>query len=266
MIFSNSLYTKSLNYYLAEIKKIPKISKDEELACFKRYRESNDLNSIHRIITAHLRFVVYSVKSYKSCGINLVDLIQEGNIAVMKAAKKYNPEEYPNNRFISFAAKYIKFAIGEYITNFNKLIKFATTKSRRKLVQNGGKFDTLDYSNDNINKISEQLNVNKRDISEYFKWKNCIVHEDENEDIFSSCIVEFDDSLDEDKLSQLLADNLQKIPTRELNIIKERFFNDEPKTYQQIGTEMGISLQRVKQLEIQAINRLKEYFKEYEII
>lgn len=260
---SIAFYTESLDQYLTEVRKLPKISKSEEVECFKKYKEFNDLEAIHKVITAHLRFVVYVAKQYRTYNVNFVDLIQEGNIALMKAAKNYNPEQYPNTRFISYAAVYIKRVIDEFLTKFKHLIKFSTTKSRRKLVQNSGKMLSHEFTKDNINNISRQLNVPENDVKEFLLWKNSIDVDIENEVILQELLYDKTEDLDSNKLYTILEDKLSILPEREIYIIRERYFEDNPKTYQELGIELGVSLQRVKQLELKSLKTLKELLKDY---
>ena len=258
---SITFYTESLDYYLNEVKKLPKITKSEELDYFKKYNEFNDLEAIHKVITSHLRFVVYVAKQYKSYNVNFVDLIQEGNIALMKAAKNYNPEQYPSTRFISYAVVYIRRAIDEYLTKFKQLIKFTTTKSRRKLVQNSGKMLSHEYTKTNIETIARQLKVSEYDVKEFLLWKHCT--DMENDDVLADIPDDTIDESDSKVLHKILEDKLSILPDRELYIIRERYFKDDPKTYQELGVELGVSLQRIQQLEKKSLKTLKELLKDH---
>lgn len=256
--------TSDIGQYLGELRKLPAISKEEELEFFLKYREENCINSMHRIITANLRYVVYIAKFYKNSYVQFQDLIQEGNVGLMVAAKKFDPIAYPDTRFISYAAPYIKSNISECIHKFEKTIKFATTKQKRKLIQNLPKIDYQNQTNANIIHIAETFNVSEKVVSQFLQWKTGDIHLDniitadsiQNELVANSNITS---DIYKEQINSKLNNAIEKLNPREQNIIKCRFLSDNPKTYQELGKEQGCSLQRIQQVETRAIKKIREH-------
>jgi len=124
-------YGDTLDHYLNQLRETPLLSKEEELILFKKLHSSDDLDAARKLVMAHLRFVVHVAKTYKGYGLPLIDLIQEGNIGLMKAVKRYDPEK--NVRLLSFAIYWIRAEIHEFVIKNWKIVKVATTKAQRKL-------------------------------------------------------------------------------------------------------------------------------------
>ena len=121
----------SLDIYLNQLRKTPLLSKEEELVLFKKLNSSDDLEAARKLVLAHLRFVVHVAKTYKGYGLPLLDLIQEGNIGLMKAVKRFDPDK--NVRLLSFAIYWIRAEIHEFVIKNWRMVKVATTKAQRKL-------------------------------------------------------------------------------------------------------------------------------------
>ena len=121
----------SLDIYLNQLRKTPLLSKEEEVVLFKKLNSSDDLEAARKLVLAHLRFVVHVAKTYKGYGLPLLDLIQEGNIGLMKAVKRFDPDK--NVRLLSFAIYWIRAEIHEFVIKNWRMVKVATTKAQRKL-------------------------------------------------------------------------------------------------------------------------------------
>ena len=175
--------TGSIETYINHVMAIPVLSTDEEVELGRKLQNSNDLESAKKLILHNLRYVVYIAKSYSGYGLNLNDLIQEGNVGLMKAVKKYNPEK--NLKLITFAVYWIKSEIHEFVIKNWKIVKVATTKTQRKLFFNlRSKKDSLaSLTSEEAKSIANDLNVPIKDVMEMEKrLHNHDVAIDEKED------------------------------------------------------------------------------------
>ena len=156
----------SLDHYLNQLRETPLISKEQELLLFKKLHSSDDLDAARKLVMAHLRFVVHVAKTYKGYGLPLIDLIQEGNIGLMKAVKKFDPEK--NVRLLSFAIYWIRAEIHEFVLKNWRIVKVATTKAQRKLffkLKSKKTASTWLTESEKIN-IANELNVKTETISQ----------------------------------------------------------------------------------------------------
>ena len=173
--FSNTFLpspTGSLDTYISHIMSIPPLTTEEEVALGRNLQSTNDLESAKKLIMHNLRYVIYIAKSYSGYGLNLNDLVQEGNIGLMKAVKKYDPDK--NLKLITFAVYWIKSEIHEFVIKNWKIVKVATTKSQRKLFFNlRSKKSTLStLSNNEAISIAQDLGVPLKDVIEMEKRMN----------------------------------------------------------------------------------------------
>jgi RNA polymerase sigma-32 factor len=264
----------SLESYLTQVNQFPLLTQEEEFQLAVRYRKDNDIKAAQHLITSNLRFVVKVAFEYKSYGIKLLDLIQEGNIGLMIAVKKFNP--YKGYRLISYAIWWIRAYIQNFIIKNWSLVKIGTTQAQKKLFYKIGKVrKALESSRENEKKyelLAHDLDVAKEDIVEM-------------EQRMSSRDLSLDAPLDEDKELthfDLLQENspnqeevlsqkeekkirerevlnaMKRLSEKEVYVIKNRIMADSPLTLQQIGNHLKLSRERVRQIESEALKKLKK--------
>jgi len=277
---SLSVSTDTLNSYLSHIKKIPQLSETEEHELALKYRDTADIQAAHALVMANLRFVAFISKSYKHYGLPIADIIQEGNIGLMKAVKKFNPEL--GVRLVAFAVYWIKAEIQEYVFRNYKIVKIATTKPHRKLFFNLKKykkqFNFLKYSESVA--IAKELNVPLQDVFEMEKrlfntdvnFDSDEFSNDEETNVFSPSEYLYnsnDNPLDlieahdwSEYKQTVLKNALEKLDNRSLDIIKNRYMTENPLTLKDLSQHHSVSLERIRQLEQQAIKKLKNSFEE----
>jgi len=263
----------SLESYLIKINQFPLLTQKEEFQLAVRYRRHNDIEAAHKLITCNLRFVVKVALGYKTYGVKLADLIQEGNIGLMMAVKKFNP--YKGYRFISYAVWWIRAYIQNYIIKTWSLVKIGTTQAQKKLFYKIGKVrKALESDQENEKKyelLAKDLHVPKGDIVEMeqrMSSRDLSLDSTFGEDHELTHL----DLLQEDRLDQeeLLAQEEEKriqeqkvsnatkrLSEKEMYVIKNRIMADEPLTLQAIGDHLKLSKERVRQIESEALKKLK---------
>ncbi len=266
----------NLNSYIYIVNSWPLLSLQEEIKLIDKCYYLNDFDSVDNLILLHLRFVVFIAKNYSGCGISQDDLIQEGNIGLMKAIKKFNP--FLGVRLISFAVYWIKAEINDYILKNCSIVKMATTKNQKKIyyylkknVKNKSVFSTFE-----INMISRKLNVSIKDIYEmkhrmfskdiYFnfsldndllKYKYFIdnFYLYEQKSYFS---VNYEESRYKENILNKLKIAINYLDNRSKYIIYSRWLNVDKKfTLKELANYFGISSERVRQLEKNAMKKLR---------
>jgi RNA polymerase sigma-32 factor len=264
----------SLESYLVKINQIPLLAPKEEFQLAVRYRKHNDIEAAHKLITSNLRFVVKVALEYKTYGVKLADLIQEGNIGLMMAVKKFNP--YKGYRFISYAVWWIRAYIQNYIIRTWSLVKIGTTQAQKKLFYKIGKVRKALESNQGSEKkyemLAKHLDVPKEDIIEMeqrMSSRDLSLDSTFDEDHELTHL----DLLQEDRLNQeeLLAQEeekrigeqkvihaMKRLSEKEMYVIKNRIMADEPLTLQEIGNQLKLSKERVRQIESEALKKLKK--------
>ena len=264
----------ALNYYLAQLRETPLLSKEQEEELFHRLQKSEDVDAARKLVMSHLRFVVHIAKSYKGYGLPLLDIIQEGNVGLMKAVDRFDPNK--GVRLVSFAVHWIKAEIHEYILKNWRLVKIATTKAQRKLFFNlRSKKKSLDWlTKDEAEKIAEDLNVEVKDVlhmenrlsSNDSSFDGPADHDDESDVMAPSQYLEDkrfspEDIVEADNFEQhnkhLLFSALKDLDERSKDIINRRFLSDEKVTLHDLADEYGISAERVRQIENGALKKLK---------
>lgn len=264
------LQSSTLTQYLAEVKAIPSISADEEYILFKQYHDKNCLQSMHKIITSHLRFVVYIAKQYINYNVPLVDLIQEGNIGLMKAAKSFKLDT--GARFVSYAVSHIKASIYKFVADNFKLIKFTTTKSRRKLFFNKSSVYSIDGSVNKITDVAKELNVPEKDVVEYINYMhidNIPLYNDDGTTIEYAYDSYIDNEIDlqhKEYVYKQLHEGISQLSEREQIIIKSRILDDNKKTLHELAEIFGVSYERIRQNEVNALKKLKNILKDVDCI
>jgi len=266
----------SLESYLVQINQFPLLTKEQEFKLAVRYRKHTDIEAAQKWITSNLRFVVKVAFEYKSYGVKLLDLIQEGNIGLMMAVKKFDP--YKGYRFISYAIWWIRAYIQNFITKTWSLVKIGTTQAQKKLFYKIGKIRKALESNGEDEKkyelLAQDLDVAKEDIIEMeqrmaardlsldapFDEGQELTHLDllkeeslNQEEVFAQD--------EEKKIREHEVQNaMKRLNEKEVYVIKNRIMADEPLTLQQIGDHLKLSRERVRQIESEALKKLKKEF------
>ena len=257
---------------------IPVLTVEDERALAQRYREEEDLDAARELVHSHLRFVVHVARGYNGYGLPLGDLIQEGNIGLMKAVKRFDPDM--GVRLVSFAVHWIRAEMHEFILKNWRIVKVATTKAQRKLFFNLRKSKTrLGWMNaEEVSAIAKDLNVSEREVLEMEARLSgrdigFDAPADEDEDHAppspASYLVAHDEDPSqayeradsEDNQLELLREGLANLDDRSRAIIKRRWLDGESKvTLQELADEYGISAERVRQVEANALKKMKALF------
>ena len=272
--FSNTLLpspTGSLDTYISHIMSIPPLTTEEEVALGRNLQSTNDLASAKKLIMHNLRYVIYIAKSYSGYGLNLNDLVQEGNIGLMKAVKKYDPEK--NLKLITFAVYWIKSEIHEFVIKNWKIVKVATTKNQRKLFFNlRSKKSTLStLSNKEAISIAQDLGVPLKDVIEMEKRMNnhdLAIEDNDDENaspslFLTSSELEPDQVLENEEknlLNTKLYEVINKLDERSKDIVKSRWLSTSKLTLEDLSKKYGVSRERIRQIENESMLKLKENF------
>ena len=268
----------SLDAYIGAVHQIPVLSVDDEQDLARRFRDQTDLDAARELVHSHLRFVVHVARGYNGYGLALGDLIQEGNIGLMKAVKRFDPEM--GVRLVSFAVHWIRAEMHEFILKNWRIVKVATTKAQRKLFFNLRKSKTrLGWMNAaEVSAVAKDLNVSEREVMEMESRLSgrdigfdaptdedndhappspaaYLVANDED----PSMAYEREDS--EDNQMQLLREGLAELDARSRDIIRRRWLDADSKvTLQELADEYGVSAERIRQVEANALKKMKALF------
>lgn len=264
----------SLESYLVQINRFSLLTQEQEFQLAVKYRKYNDLEAAQTLITANLRFVVKVAFEYKSYGVKLLDLIQEGNIGLMMAVKKFNP--YKGYRFISYAIWWIRAYIQNFIIKSWSLVKIGTTQAQKKLFYKIGKVrKALESEGDSEKKyelLAKNLDVAKSDIIEMEQRMSSRDlsldapfddgHELTHLDLLQEGSPNQEEELvreEEKKIREREVLNaMKRLNEKEVFVIKNRIMADSPLTLQEIGTHLKLSRERVRQIESEALKKLKK--------
>ncbi len=268
----------SLDAYIGAVNQIPVLSVDDEQDLARRFREEEDLDAARELVHSHLRFVVHVARGYSGYGLQLGDLIQEGNIGLMKAVKRFDPDM--GVRLVSFAVHWIRAEMHEFILKNWRIVKVATTKAQRKLFFNLRKSKTrLGWLNAaEVSAVAKDLNVSEREVLEMESrlsgrdvgFDASSDDDDDNappspshylvaHDEDPSQAYEREDSADNQL--QLLREGLAGLDQRSRDIIKRRWLDAESKiTLQELADEYGVSAERIRQIEANALKKMKALF------
>ncbi|GIU41911.1 RNA polymerase sigma factor RpoH [Shewanella algidipiscicola] len=263
----------SLEAYIQSAHNISMLEPQEEYELAKRLQETGDLQAAKQLIMSHLRFVIHVAKGYSGYGLPQADLIQEGNIGLMKAVKRFDPDV--GVRLVSFAVHWIKAEIHEYVLKNWRIVKVATTKAQRKLFFNLRKAKKRLgwFSDEEVTMVAENLGVSKADVTEMEsrmaaqdpafdlasdnddEQDYSPVHylEDHSSDLASQ--VE-NDNLEADNQTRLLA-AIKTLDERSQHILQARWLDDQKTTLQELAATYQVSAERIRQLEKNAMNKLK---------
>ena len=270
---------QGLNRYLAEVRKFPMLEKDEEFILAKRWREDGDTESAERMVTSHLRLVAKIAMGYRGYGLPIGEIISEGNVGLMQAVKKFDPDK--GFRLSTYAMWWIRAAIQEYVLRSWSLVKMGTTAAQKKLFFNlrrlKGEMKAIDdgeLSPDQVQKIATRLNVKESEVTSMNRRMShggdaslnvTIGGEDGSaewqdwlEDDTDSQEVQLGKSQEYDARMELLQDAMADLNDRERHIIAERRLADKPKTLEELAEVYNVSRERIRQIEARAFEKLQE--------
>ena len=268
-----------LKNYLEEIKKFPMLSAEEEYTLANRWQVHKDTNAAHQLVTSHLRLVAKIAMGYKGYGLPITDIISEGNIGLMQAAQKFDPEK--GFRLTTYAMWWIKAAMQEYILRSWSLVKIGTTAVQKKLFFNlrSAKnriqaYEEGDLKQENLEKISNQLNVPEKEVinmnrrlsggdpslnasiktdgEQTGEWQDWLESGEPNQE------ETYSEKEEENLRKEMINESLQVLNERELDIIQTRKLSDTPTTLEDLSEKYNISRERIRQIEVRALEKVKE--------
>jgi len=263
----------SLDSYIDRVSQIPVLSKEDEVALAVRFRSEADLDAARQLVLSHLRFVVHIARGYLGYGLPMGDLVQEGNVGLMKAVKRFDPAV--GVRLVSFAVHWIRAEIHEYVLRNWRLVKVATTKSQRKLFFNlrRMKKNLAWLSEAETAAVAKDLGVEVADVREMEQRLSARdmsfdpAPESDDEETYSPALylpasnadpaVEVERAEWEEDSTDRLSIALEKLDERSRSILKRRWMTDDKATLHELADEYGISAERVRQVESNAISKLK---------
>ena len=270
----------NLSRYLQEIRKFPMLEPQEEYMLAKAWREHGDTESAHRLVTSHLRLVAKIAMGYRGYGLPLGELISEGNVGMMQAVKRFEPER--GFRLATYAMWWIRAAIQEYILHSWSLVKMGTTAAQKKLFFNLRKIkgqiqaiDEGDLSPEQVKVIADRLGVPEDDVVSMNRrlaapdhslnaplraegegeWQDWLVDDRDNQE------AELGQREESTQRMRLLKEAMKGLNERERHILTRRRLQDEPATLEDLSQEYGISRERVRQIEVRAFDKLQKAMK-----
>ena len=263
----------ALDIYITQINRFPLLTPEEEFDLAVRFKKQSDLKAAEKMVTSNLRFVVKIAHEYRNYGMKLIDLIQEGNIGLMHAVKKFNP--YKGYRLISYAVWWIRAYMQNYIIKSWSLVKIGTTQAQRKLFfklnQEKKRLQSLSTKNPEFAEIAESLHVKEEEIAEMdLRLSNrdlsldATLTEDSESTYIDHLKYEGEDQesalirKEETALAKMsIAGAMSRLNERERYIIEHRIMADNPKTLQDIGDRFNVTRERARQIEAQALKKMK---------
>jgi RNA polymerase sigma-32 factor len=270
-----------LSRYLTEIKKFPVLTPDEELACAKRWRECGDRNAAYRLVTSHLRLVARLAMRYRGYGLPIADLVSEGNVGLMQAVKRFDPNR--GVRLATYAMWWIKAAIHEYILRSWSLVKITSNAAQKKLFFNLRRaknaisaLQDSDLRPEQVKSIAEQLDVPAREVVDMNGRLrpdvslNVPIYDGADSEQALDHLVDLAPTqewrlAEEQEMAyrhQSLKEALRTLSPRERRIIESRYLIDDPVKLDTLASEYGISRERVRQIELRAFQKVKTAVRE----
>jgi RNA polymerase sigma-32 factor len=270
----------NLGRYLREIRKFPMLEPEEEFMLAKRWREHSDAEAAHRLVTSHLRLVAKIAMGYRGYGLPLSELISEGNVGMMQAVKRFDPDR--GFRLATYAMWWIRASIQEYILHSWSLVKMGTTAAQKKLFFNLRKvknqmkaLEEGDLPPEKVRQIAETLSVPEQDVIQMNRrlsspdhslnaplreegegeWQDWLVDETDNQEI------QLGENQELKRRQRMLASAMGTLNERERHILSERRLRDEPTTLEDLSQKYGISRERVRQIEVRAFEKLQRSMK-----
>ncbi|WP_343560184.1 RNA polymerase sigma factor RpoH [Kiloniella sp. b19] len=267
----------NLSRYLQNIRKFPMLSQDQEYQLAKSWREDGDVDSAHTLVTSHLRLVAKIAMGYRGYGLPVAELISEGNVGMMQAVKRFDPEK--GFRLATYAMWWIRASIQEYILHSWSMVKIGTTAAQKKLFFNLRKLkgqmsaiDDGDLSPEQVTKIADTLDVPENDVIQMNRrlaapdnslnaplrqdgdgeWQDWLVDESESQE---QVLAENEELT---KRRALLQNAMKSLNEREQHILSERRLKEDPTTLEDLSQEYGISRERVRQIEVRAFEKLQK--------
>jgi len=267
----------SLSSYLQEIRKFPMLGADEEYMLAKAWTEHGDREAAHKMVTSHLRLVAKIAMGYRGYGLPVADLISEGNVGMMQAVKRFDPDK--GFRLATYAMWWIRAAIQEYILRSWSLVKIGTTAAQKKLFFNlrrvKGQIEAIeegDLTPENVAKIADQLDVPESDVISMNRrmsamdhslnaplradaegeWQDWLV--DENPDA-ETVVAENEER---DQRMELLSEAMADLNEREKHILTERRLKEPATTLEELSQQYGVSRERVRQIEVRAFEKVQK--------
>src|SRR3990167_4531100 len=273
---TGTLSDSSLGGYIHWVNQIPLLSETEEQSLAEKLQKLGDLEAARQLVMSHLRFVVKIARSYSGYGLQQADLIQEGNIGLMKAVKRFDPKV--GVRLVSFAVHWIRAEIHEFIIRNWRIVKIATTKAQRKLFFNLRKAAKKRdwFSNDEVAAVAEELNVSHQDVRQmearmhHHDQSLEFSSDDEDRDTAWQAPINYledksaspENSLIsadfEDQQTQQLYHALTTLDERSQTIIQHRWLTDNKSTLETLSEKFGVSIERIRQLEKNAMKKLRD--------
>ena len=272
-----SPYTGGLSIYLSQIKKFPMLDAEEEYMLAKNWRERGNLKAAHKLVTSHLRLVAKIAMGYRGYGLPVNELISEGNIGLMQAVKKFDPEK--GFRLATYAMWWIRASIQEYVLRSWSMVKIGTTTAQKKLFFNLKKLKNKiapnqegDLRNEHVEEISKRLDVSSHEVvnmnrrlmghekslndpikaGETDEWQDWLVDDRLDQELIVSQKQEYDDK------KELLDEAMTILNDREKEILKERRLSENPKTLEDLSKKYKISRERIRQIETKAFEKLQK--------
>jgi len=266
-----------LSAYLAQIKKFPMLDAEEEYMLAKNWRNNGNIKAAEKLVTSHLRLVAKIAMGYKGYGLPVNEMISEGNIGLMQAVKKFEPEK--GFRLATYAMWWIKASIQEYILRSWSLVKIGTTTAQKKLFFNLKKLKNQiapksegDLKDEHVSEIADKLNVSKEEVvsmnrrlsgkehslnsqisEDGDEWQDWIVDKQMDQEL------KFAQKEELDQRKDLLKDSIKILNTREREILHSRRLNDEPETLEDLSKKYKISRERIRQIENKAFEKLQKH-------
>ena len=263
--------TDSLELYLNELRKTPLLSQQEEKKLFEKLHKSDDIEAARKLVMAHLRFVVHVAKTYKGYGLPLLDLIQEGNIGLMKAVKRFDPNR--NVRLLSFAIYWIRAEIHEFVLKNWRIVKIATTKAQRKLFfklkskkttsswltkkETDDIAKELDVKSETVTLMESRLSgldISFDPLDDDEISPSSYLTDDSHVDPLLKLEYETDGNTDLKKLESAMS----KLDNRSKDIIQQRYLNEAKITLEELSKKYNVSIERIRQIENKSLNLLKD--------
>jgi RNA polymerase sigma-32 factor len=263
-----------IDKYLSQVYQIPVLTREEELELTTEFFETEDVKLAHKLVIAHLRFVVHIAKSYAGYGLPLADIIQEGNVGLLKAVTKFDPNK--GVRLVSFAVHWIKAEIHEFILKNWRIVKIATTKAQRKLFFNlrSKKKNTGWLTDEEAKRIAKELDVSVKEVMHMENRLNSAdspfdapTEVEDNEKAFSPSQYLEDNSFNPEDIAEqknyedvnhtALIKNISALDKRSQDIIRARWLDDNKTTLNELADKYSFSAERIRQIEATAFKKLK---------
>jgi len=276
---STALYAGDLSAYFSEVDKLPIFTKEEEYALAERLKETGEVDAAQQLVLGNLRFVISIARGFTGYGLPLNDLIQEGNVGLMRAIKKFDPNK--KVRLTTYAVHWIKAEINEYVIKNSRMLKLATTKEQRRLffkVRGYKKDVTKWFTEKEIKNISEEQNVKPATVRlmEGRMYNHDISYDYGHDDVEATGIdlltspsaylpsneLDPEENLEKEQIQEykykFLRNSLSSLSERHRNIVIRRWLTEDKPTLKEIAAETGISAEAVRQSEVRAINNMKK--------